>query len=132
MNDETRANFAAWVESADIPNFAAPWFRAFGAPPYVVPITIERVEPFATEYDTLHRGHPERYAEYGPPDSEWYTPTPKLLDLEARLDALYAKAFRGVPNPDYDPERAAAWHEKQRARLSQFDIEVGQSYTPDP
>lgn len=109
--------------------YPAPW----AAPSFVAPTITERVEPWATEYDEVSREHPDFYADFsecGEPDPEFYQSTPRLMALDDRLEALRAKAFREVANPDYDAEQAASWREQQRRRGNQTRIRVGQSWNP--
>lgn len=123
--------FAAWVEKHPPPQ--TPRLANLWAPPVYARETLtERVEPYYSQFHELEMAHPLSWSDGhdAEPDPEWYTPTPKLLALDAELSALRAKAFREVPNPDYDPERAAAWREQQRARFSQKTHYVGQAYTP--
>ena len=131
MTEETKKDiFRSWVEKAErhtYPDLDVPWVR----PQYARTLIDERIEPFATQHDKLVSQLP--WFENGPPDEEWYTPTPKLRRLWKKIDALYAKGFRKVPNPDYDAERAAAWEAKWvRRPYGATTIVVGQSYNPTP
>lgn len=129
--NEDMARFATWVEQRE--NHPYPDLDKIGAllgatPLCAQPTIQERVEPFATEYDRLVAQLP--WFEDGPPDEEWYTPTPKLVALWDKIDAVKPKAFRTVPNPVYAEACAEAWERDRRKPYGQIDIKVGQSYNP--
>jgi hypothetical protein len=100
-------------------------------PRYVRQTLQEPVEPYYSRWRELKWELPYECPECGTPDPQWYTPTQELLDLQTRVRALGNKAFRTVPNPDYDPVRAAEWEEKRKARLNQTKFEWGQSYNEE-
>jgi hypothetical protein len=116
--DAQLREFAKWVERHEprhVPILADP----FGPPVYAREYLTETVQPWYDRYRALEREHPSRTDDECPaPDPAWYTPTPRLRDLEDRLDALATHAFRQVPNPDYDPERAAAYWKQRHPRVT--------------
>jgi hypothetical protein len=119
-------NYLSILSPNDTPFLANP----FGPPKYARKTVTERVEPWATQYDELEREHPDHFlcSECGGEvDPEFYEPTPKLLALDAQLDALKARGFREVPNPDYDPVRAEEWCAR-RSPLNQKKVTWGQSF----
>lgn len=124
-----RARFANWVELHDqqYPIARSP----FLPPLYTEKTILEPVEPWATQYQQQSWELPDECHACDGPDPTFYTPTPLLIELQDRLAALHRKAFREVPNPDYDPVRAAAYWAKQRERRNQTKITIGQSYSPD-
>jgi hypothetical protein len=126
-SEAKKTQFAKWVELAGERYPIADWF---GSPQYAQETITERVEPWATQYDEQSWELPYDCPECGEPDAKFYTPTPLLVELQDRLEALRRRGFREVPNPDYDPERAAAYWAKQRDRYNQTQITVGQSYAP--
>jgi hypothetical protein len=103
----------------------------FDPPSYTRQTLQERIEPYATEYEELEEEHPDHFSDGDEPDPEFYQPTERLLRLEAKLELLRRKAFRTVPNPDYDPEGAEKFWQELRERQNQTTIEVGQSYAPE-
>lgn len=120
-------DLSAWLDAREPPH-TSPLLQGFGPPRYALRELHERVEPWATYYDEARRELP--WHEYGEPDPLFYQPTPLLIELQDRVDALGRKAYRVVPNPDYDPERAEEWY-RQRGPINQVKMEWGQSYAKD-
>lgn len=123
--------FAAWTEklaTREIPDLDIS--RLLGITPFCAIKTIkERVEPFATEYDSLTDQLPW-LGDDGPPDPRFYRPTPRLRRIWKRLDELRPQAFRTVLNPEYTEECAEEWERNRRKPFNQTKIVIGQSYNP--
>jgi hypothetical protein len=136
MDDERMRDLAAWlerVEPAHTPSWRAPW----QAPDYARETLTEAVHPYVDEYRALDArirettGDTGEDPDYALPDPDYWPPAPAMRAMLARLKALRALAWREVPNPAYDPERAAEWW-ATRGPITQTTITVGQSYAPTP
>ena len=133
MNEE-KGPFAAWVEAHEPPKKydILDWVPPWHTPDYVEETIEEPVEPYYSQMKALTSQLPYDCPECGGPEPEFYLPTARLLQLELDISDLEPRAWRTVPNPNYDPERAAAWREKRRFPYDQTTITIGQSYAPDP
>jgi hypothetical protein len=126
-------DIARWIEigSKDYP--VLDWLpRPFARPLCTRETIQEPVEPYYTSLQSLKSQLPYECSECGgEPDPAFYQPTEKLLNLQKGIAALEPKAWREIPNPAYDPEKAAAWEKDRSVRFNQTRIEVGQSYNPE-
>lgn len=116
------------------------WLRPYRIPRHVHATVSERVEPYWSRLQALEAEADRYFGAYEdedgqvrrhdlPPDRAYWQPTDTakaFLRRWKRRDALAEKALRQVPNPDYDPERAAAYW------AARTTITTGQSYTPRP
>ncbi len=125
---EKRDVLAAWTEK----EITTPFFDALFAPPpgYTRKTINEPIEPMhgvwqdlTSLIDAICKDVDEAYWESN--DHYWA--------LEALREKVEPLAFREIPNPEYDEERAEAWHKAHPGRRPVFSktITIGQSYNPE-
>jgi hypothetical protein len=137
-DNATIAAAARWIETPTVtPRDGLDWGSFFGPPRYARETISQTVEPYFSEYRALSDeiGETLNADEDGcwdTPDAEWWTPSPAMQAKLGRLAELVGLAWTDVPNPDYDPERAAAWREQREAGFNQVTYSTGQSYHPPP
>lgn len=117
-----------WVEKHD----ATPFFDALFAPPpdYTRRTIQEPIEPYHAIYvqvDALLTSI-ERDV-----DEDYWEPGANYYALDQIRSDLRDLAFRTVPNPEYDEERAELWHEAHPGRRpwNSTTMVTGQSYNPE-
>lgn len=117
-----------WVEK----EVHTPLFDALFAPPpiYTRKTIDEPIEPmYAVWQDLTNLIDAIR----GDVDEDYWEPNDNYWALEKLREKVEPLAFREVPNPDYDDERAEAWHtaHPRRRPYNNVTMYIGQSYNPE-
>jgi hypothetical protein len=126
--------FARWIAALE-PPVITPLLSRWGPPLYARETLYRQVQPYYDQYDDLYReigatlGTDDETGFWEQPDPKFWKPSRKMAKRLRRLAALREKMWEILPNPDYDPVRAAAW--KEQHTYNQQQIKVGQSYHPD-
>jgi hypothetical protein len=134
MNEEAQGILKQWTdkfETKEVPVTSLIW----GAPLYALKTLTERVEPYWSKYTDLYHTIGETLStdengDWELPSENYWKPTGPMRDMLRRLEAYRVQAWRVVPNPDYDPVRAAEWEGQRRKPFDQTKITIGQSYHP--